>query len=200
MTETENFKNLSTKEKIVMVAADIIVKEGLKKFTAKNIASRLGITDAAIFKHFSSMDEIILTLINEYVIRCSQSAEIGIKKGKNVKEKLEFVLKNHIKVLEETKGAVPILCFEFSRSENKKFTEILHSFVQDYKKNLTEILKQGQKEGIVRKNLDPEETAMFVLGSIQAKVFAKVIEKREGLVVPNPDVFIEEIFYGILER
>lgn len=200
MTEVENFENLSTKEKIVKVAADIIVKEGLRKFTAKNVASKLGITDAAIFKHFSSMDEIILTLINEYVIRCSQSAEVGLKKGKDVKEKLEFVLKNHINVLEETKGAVPILCFEFSRSENKKFTEILHSFVQNYKKTLSEIIKQGQEEGIVRKNLNPEETAMFVLGSIQAKVFAKVIERREGPVVPDPDVFIEEIFYGILER
>ena len=200
MENVENFEKLSTKEKIVKVAADIIVKEGLRKFTAKNIASRLGITDAAIFKHFSSMDEIILTLINEYVIRCSQSAEVGIKKGKTVKEKLEYVLRAHIEVLEETKGAVPILCFEFSRSENKKFTQILHSFVQNYKKALAKILQQGQEEGVVRKNLNPEETAMFVLGSIQAKVFAKVIEKREGLVVPNPDVFIEEIFYGILER
>lgn len=200
MINDVEFEKLSTKEKIVKVAADIIVNEGLRKFTAKNIASKLGITDAAIFKHFSSMDDIILTLINEYFIRCSKSAEVSISKGKTVKEKLEFVLKAHIKVLEETKGAVPILCFEFSRSENEKFTSILHSFVQNYKKKLAKILEEGQKEGIVRQKSDPEEIAMFILGSIQAKVFVKVIEKREGPVVPDPDSFIDEIFYGILER
>ncbi|RMA97684.1 TetR/AcrR family transcriptional regulator [Hydrogenothermus marinus] len=200
MINDVEFEKLSTKEKIVKVAADIIVNEGLRRFTAKNIASRLGITDAAIFKHFPTMDDIILTLINEYVIRCSKSAEVGISQGKTVKEKLELVLKAHIQVLEETKGAVPILCFEFSRSENEKFTSILHSFVQNYKKTLAKVLEEGQKEGIVRQKSDPEEIAMFVLGSIQAKVFAKVIEKREGPVVPDPDSFIDEIFYGILER
>ncbi len=200
MLNTAEFEKLSTKEKIVKVAAHIIVTEGLRKFTAKNIASHLGITDAAIFKHFSTMDDIILTIINDYVSRCTQSAEIGIKKGKTVREKLEEVLRAHIKVLEETEGAVPVLCFEFSRSENEKFTKILHSFIKNYKGLLSEVIKEGQKEGVVRENLDPEETAMFVLGSIQAKVFAKVIEKREGLVVPNPDTFIEEIFYGIMTK
>jgi AcrR family transcriptional regulator len=200
LIETHEFENLSTKEKIVKVAAHIIVTEGLRKFTAKNVASYLGITDAAIFKHFPSMDDIILAIINDYVSRCSQSAEIGIKKGKTVKEKLEEVLKAHIKVLEETEGAVPVLCFEFSRSENEKFTEILHSFVKNYKKLLSEVIKEGQEQGVIRKTLNPEETAMFVLGSIQAKVFAKVIERREGPVIPDPDTFIEEIFYGIMER
>ncbi len=200
MINTEEFQKLSTKEKIIKVAAQIIVKEGLRKFTAKNIASKLGITDAAIFKHFPTMDDIILTLINNYVARCSKSAEIGALKGETVKEKLEEILKSHIKVLEETEGAVPILCFEFSRSNNEKFTQILHSFIQNYKKVLKGIIEKGQEEGIIRKNLNPEEIAMFILGSIQAKVFAKVIEKREGPVVPNPDAFIEEIFYGIMER
>ncbi|NPA53517.1 MAG: TetR/AcrR family transcriptional regulator [Aquificae bacterium] len=200
MVKGEEMEKLSTKEKIVKIAAEIIVKEGLRKFTAKNIASRLGMTDAAIFKHYSSMDDIILAIITDYVSRCSKSAEIGIKKGKTVEDKLRQVLKTHIEVLEDTKGAVPILCFDFSRSDNKKFTKILHSFVQDYKQRLAQVIKQGQEEGVIKKELNPEETAMFFLGSIQAKVFAKVIEQREGPVIPNPDVFINELFYGIMEK
>lgn len=196
----KDFEKLSTKEKIVKIAAEIIVKEGLRKFTAKNIASKLGMTDAAIFKHYNSMDDIIMAIINDYVSRCSKSAEIGIARGKTVEDKLRQVLKAHIEVLEDTKGAVPILCFDFSRSDKKKFTKILHSFVQDYKNKLAKVIEEGQIQGVIREDINPEDVAMFFLGSIQAKVFAKVIEQRDGLVIPNPDLFISELFYGIIKR
>ncbi|WP_029520091.1 TetR/AcrR family transcriptional regulator [Persephonella sp. IF05-L8] len=197
---TESMENLTTKEKIVRIGAEIIVKEGLRKFTAKNIADRLGITDAAIFKHFKSMDEIILEIINSYVSQCSRSAIEAVEKGETVKEKLEFLLKAHIKVLEDTRGAVPVLCFEFSRSEDSQFKELLNEFVQSYKEKISTIVKQGQEEGFIKRNLNPEEVAMFFLGSIQAKVFAYVISKKEGRIIEDPDEFIEMIFYGIMER
>lgn len=197
---TKDMEKLSTKEKIVFIGAEIIVKEGLRKFTAKNIADRLGITDAAIFKHFKSMDEIILEIINRYVSRCSRSAIEAVEKGKSIKEKLELLLKAHIEVLEETKGAVPVLCFELSRSEESKFKEILNGFVENYKNKISAIVKEGQKEGSIRKNLDPEDVAMFFIGSIQAKVFAYIISNKEGKIIENPDEFIEMIFYGIMEK
>ena len=193
----EDFETLPTREKIVRIGAEIIVKEGLRRFTAKNIADRLGITDAAIFKHFRSMDDIILEIINKYVSRCSKSADEAVKKGRNAREKLEILLKEHIKVLEETRGAVPILCFELSRSENKQFSSILKDFVENYTEKISKIIMDGQEKGCIRKDIDPEETSLFFVGSIQAKVFAYTLLEKEGPIVKNPDSFISQIFYGI---
>ncbi len=197
---TDNIEKLSTKEKIIKVGAEIIVKEGLRKFTAKNIADKLGITDAAIFKHFKSMDDIILEIIQRYVSRCSQSAIEAVERGKTIKEKLELLLKAHIDVLEETRGAVPVLCFELSRSEDAKFKTILNNFVENYTQEISKIIKDGQVEGSIKKELIPEDVAMFFIGSIQAKVFAYVISGREGKIIEDPDQFIEMIFYGIMNR
>ncbi|WP_456463765.1 TetR/AcrR family transcriptional regulator [Persephonella sp.] len=197
---TEKIEKLSTREKIIKIGAEIIVKEGLRKFTAKNIADKLGITDAAIFKHFKSMDEIILEIIERYVSRCSHSAIEAVEKGRTVKEKLELLLRSHIDVLEETRGAVPVLCFELSRSEDLKFKKILNEFVENYKSKISKIIEEGQREGSIRRNLDPEDVAMFFIGSIQAKVFAYVISKREGNIIEDSDQFISVIFYGIMEK
>jgi len=196
----ENLEKLSTKEKIIKIGAEIIVKEGLRKFTAKNIADKLGITDAAIFKHFKSMDDIILEIINEYVSKCLQSAIEAIEKGNTVKNKLKLLLKSHISILEETMGAVPVLCFELSRSEDTKFKEILNSFVKSYREKISRIIKEGQTEGSIKENLDPEDVAMFFIGSIQAKVFAYVISGKEGKIIEDPDQFISLIFYGIIKK
>lgn len=200
MVNVKNFEQLPTKEKILRVSADIIVNEGLKKFTARNVADRLGITDAAIFKHFRSMDDIIFEIIERYVSRCSRSADEAEKTEKSVKERLYLILKTHINVLEETKGAVPVLCFEFLRSDDKKFYRILREFIETYKRKVGDLIREGQSEGVIRKNIDPEGTAMLFIGLIQAKVFAYLLDGKKGNIVDDPEQFISEIFYGILEK
>ena len=200
MVNVKNFDQLPTKEKILRVSADIIVNEGLKKFTARNIAERLGITDAAIFKHFKSMDDIIFEIIERYVSRCSKSADEAEKVGKTVKERLYQILKTHINVLEETKGAVPVLCFEFLRAEDKKFYKILREFIENYKRKVGDLIREGQSEGVIRKDIDPEATAMLFIGLIQAKVFAYLLDGKKGNIVDDPEQFISEIFYGILDK
>jgi len=200
MVNVKNFDNLPTKEKILRVSADIIVNEGLRKFTARNVAERLGITDAAIFKHFKSMDDIIFEIIERYVSRCSKSADEAEKQEKSVIDRLYQILKNHIKVLEETKGAVPVLCFEFLRSEEKKFYTILKEFIEDYKRKVGDLIREGQSKGMIRKDIDPEGTAMLFIGLIQAKVFAYLLDGKKGKIVEDPEQFISEIFYGILDE
>lgn len=193
-------EELSTREKIILAGAQIIVEEGLRKFTAKNIGSKVGITDAAIYKHFPSLDSIIVEIINRYISRCSQSVDRAVEMGLSTEETLKQVMREHIAVLEETKGAVPVLCFEFSRSGNRKFFDILHSFVDSYKNKLSLILLKGQREGIIRQDIDPAETAMLFVGLIQAKVFAYIMERREGPIIRDPEQLISEIFYGIVQR
>lgn len=200
MVNVRNFEQLPTKEKILRVSADIIVNEGLKKFTARNVAERLGITDAAIFKHFKSMDDIIFEIIERYVSRCSRSADEAEKVGKSVKERLYQILKTHINVLEETKGAVPVLCFEFLRTEDKKFYKILREFIETYKRKVGDLIREGQSQGVIRKDIDPEATAMLFIGLIQAKVFAYLLDGKKGNIVDDPEQFISEIFYGILDE
>lgn len=193
-------EELSTRERIIKAGAQIIVEEGLRKFTAKNIGYRVGITDAAIYKHFPSLDNIVIEIINRYISRCSGSVDRALAMNLPVEETLRQVIKEHISVLEETNGAVPILCFEFSRSGNVKFFDILQSFVENYREKLARILKKGQEEGIVRADIDPKEIAMLFIGLIQAKVFAYIIEKREGPIIKYPDQLISELFYGIMKR
>ncbi|MEZ0324183.1 MAG: TetR/AcrR family transcriptional regulator [Hydrogenothermaceae bacterium] len=197
MVETEE---LSTKEKIIRAGAQIIFEEGLRKFTAKNIGNKIGITDAAIYKHFPSLDTIIVEIINRYIGKCSQSVDRAMAMNLSTEETLKQVMREHISVLEETRGVVPILCFEFSRSGNKKFFDILHSFVNDYKSKLATIIEKGQQEGIIRKDVNPSETAMLFIGLIQAKVFAYVMEGRTGPIISNPEELISELFYGIIAR
>lgn len=50
---------LSTKQKILQAAMDIIAAEGLEKTTVRKIAARAGVNIAAVNYHFGGKDAVI---------------------------------------------------------------------------------------------------------------------------------------------
>jgi len=74
---------VKTREKILKVGAEIIAHDGLRKFTAKNLAQKIGISDAAIFKHFSSMNEIAEEIIRRYTNECILRTKEAVALGRN---------------------------------------------------------------------------------------------------------------------
>lgn len=51
--------NLTTKEKIIRVAMDIIAEEGFQNITVRKIAAKAGVNIAAVNYHFGSKDAVI---------------------------------------------------------------------------------------------------------------------------------------------
>jgi AcrR family transcriptional regulator len=51
--------NLSTKERSLLAALEVVREEGLRELTTRSIARRSGLTQPAIYRHFSGVDELI---------------------------------------------------------------------------------------------------------------------------------------------
>ncbi len=51
-------------EQIIEAAADLFLEQGFHKVTLDEIGARVGITGPAIYRHFSSKDEILASLID----------------------------------------------------------------------------------------------------------------------------------------
>jgi AcrR family transcriptional regulator len=57
---------LTRREVITLTAIDIISELGIHELSVREIAKRQGITDAALYKHFKSKQEIILEVLDYY--------------------------------------------------------------------------------------------------------------------------------------
>lgn len=175
----------STKDKIVNVAAEIIAQEGLRGFTAKNIASRLNITDAAIFKHFKDMNDIVQTILKKYTNECLSSIrKVIFDETKTIREKIDDIMDTHIHLLEESKGAIPVLCFELSRYQGYD-TKILVNFLDNYFDLISILLYRGIEAGILRKDINIEETVFTFLGLLQSRVFIWILRGKQGSIIKD---------------
>ncbi len=190
----------STREKIVRIGAQIIAHEGLKMFTAKRIGERLGISDAAIFKHFPTMDSIAEEIISRYTQECMRRVEEAIEKGRDPVEKLKLIIEGHIDLLEETRGISPVLCFEFSRSNKRKLKKMIFEFLNTYAKKVGSVIDEGIREGEIRADIDVEEVSFSFIGLMQAKVFQWFIRGRKGKIVKDRESFKKVILEGLITR
>ncbi len=190
----------STKEKIVKVGAQIIAYEGLKTFTAKKIGEKLGISDAAVFKHFPNMDSIAQEIITRYTTECLRRTDEAIAKGKNAIEKLALIIEGHIDLLEETKGISPIMCFEFSRSNKRKLKKMIFDFLNTYAGKVASVIEEGIKEGTIRKDIDIEEVSFSFIGMMQGKVFQWFIRGRKGKIVKDRESLKKMLLEGLVNR
>ena len=187
-----------TREKIIKTGAQIIAHEGLRMFTAKRIGERLGISDAAIFKHFPSMDSIAEEIIGRYTTECLRRTERAIREGADAVEKLSLIIEGHIDLLEETRGVTPVLCFEFSRSNKKKLKKMIFDFLNVYASKVGEVIYEGIQEGTIRKDIDVEEVSFSFIGFMQAKVFQWFIRGRRGKIVKDRESVKKMLLEGLV--
>jgi len=188
---------VKTREKILKVGAEIIAHEGLRRFTTKNLARKIGISDAAIFKHFSSMNEIAEEIIGRYTTECILRTKEAVALGKTPTEKMEKILEGHMELLEETKGIIPIICFEFSRSDKRSLKRKIHEFLEEYAKTLKEVIREGIKKGEFRDDIDVDEAAFSLIGFMQGKAFQWFLKERKGKIIRNPETVKKLILYGL---
>ncbi len=180
---------LSTRERIIRVGAQILVLEGSKMFTARRIGERLGISDAAVFKHFPSMESIAEEIVERYAKECLRRTERALEREGSAIERLSSVLNVQMEFLEETKGAVPVLCLELSRSGSRRLKRKVQEFFHSFSGRLSALLREGIREGSVRKDIDPEEMSFLLIGILHAKVFQWILRGKKGRIVEDRERF-----------
>jgi AcrR family transcriptional regulator len=82
---------LTTSEKILDVAIDLIAKEGFDAVSVREIAKTVGIRESSIYNHFRSKDEILDTIIDYFAVELARASapaagiegtleEVGVEK------------------------------------------------------------------------------------------------------------------------
>ncbi len=106
-------KRSSTREKILGVALRLFSRKGFKETTIKDIAKEVGITEGAIYRHFSSKEEIINSLLKEITQELRQKIFESIERGKNDEERLNNIID-------------ALLEYAFTKPESFRFLNLYH--------------------------------------------------------------------------
>ena len=65
-------------QEIVEKSIRLISEKGIQGFTIKNLAKSVGISEPAIYRHFESKIEILITILNQFVELANFLSEMRI--------------------------------------------------------------------------------------------------------------------------
>jgi AcrR family transcriptional regulator len=154
------------KTAVLAAASAVIREEGPRAATLKNIASRAGITEPAIFRHFDGVDGLFGGLFSVYerIYERSSAAFLGEGQGLG---RLGAACSLLVDNIAASRDFAYILIY--ARHVFRGYSDLKSKVTENDSKDQAQILdciNEGIKSGEVRSDIDPVSAAVSLLGSI----------------------------------
>ena len=166
------------KEEIVRAALEIVEQCGLDKLNINDIAAKIELVPAAIYRHFTGREEIVAALI-EYIdkrLRYNLS-QVDIVTGTPI-AKLKALFELQVSLLKEEAAIPRVLYFLLSSDRNLELKASMLSAVSFYVQQVKKLLIQGQQQGEVSPDIDVMAAAMMFLGMVQPLAIMSQVNKE----------------------
>jgi AcrR family transcriptional regulator len=167
------------KEQIARAAMHLMANEGVKGLKIAGIAHEVGVVPSAIYRHFTNKDQLldaVLDVLRQRLLGNVQRVREDLHAPLDQLKQLLFL---HAKLVLEYR-ALPRILFSveiYGGHPGRKAQ--LYQIIKEYLREVSSMLRLGQKQGMVRSDLDPEVAAVFFLGLIQPSVI--LLHLSEGL-------------------
>lgn len=151
-------------EQIKQAVLDIIYTDGLKSLSTHNLAKRIGMSEASIFRHFKTKQDIILSIINDVQTDFIDVLRKIALSALPPAERLEKFLCATINYLTVNKGITMLMFSEASHRNDVVMKSNLQQIFNNQKKLVSKIILDGIADGTWDERIDVERLAMLYMG------------------------------------
>ena len=155
------------RQEIVDAGMRILTSEGARQFTAERLGAEVGIASGTIFRHFSSMEEILDAIVD----RIEEIIFGGFPpKSDNPLERLRLFFEARVQAITEHPEVSKLLTTSIlvPNGNNDTREKRLRKFKLRSQRFVTDCLKQAHAEGLLAEGVLQQESSILVLGAIYA--------------------------------
>jgi len=151
-----------TEQKILKAALSLFVRKGYNGTSIDEITKAAELTKGALYGHFESKAHVVLRLIDEFKARFIKEMIDSVEQENlNAPGKLHRIISFNARLALENQSLCVLPTFlTFELKEHEKFEITLKQLYTEYRVYVSRIIKQGQKEGYFKKDLDPDLAAL----------------------------------------
>jgi AcrR family transcriptional regulator len=158
-------------QQIIDAAAILIFKYGSEHLTVKRIAAEVGITEAAIYRHFKSKKSILSFLLSHIEEVLLKDISPGTVANEAVTlEIIEKIIRTHFSRIGKRKGISFQVIAEIISLGDRTLNKQASRTIDKYISRLKELLTEGVRDGAVRQDLDLDAAATLLFALIQGLV------------------------------
>ncbi|MBL7937549.1 MAG: TetR/AcrR family transcriptional regulator [Bacteroidia bacterium] len=184
-------KDFTERQIEIMEAATLrIDKFGIQELTIKNLAADLNLSEAALYRHFKSKNEILLGVLTYFILEMNERLAVIIEvKEKQPSELLKNVFVSQLNTFVQKPAIVSVIFSEGIFQFNKDLSEKVSTMMALMQKNINALIVRGQNEGVFIKLLSADTITTIIMGSMRMVVLKwKLSGNKSNLVNDGKNV------------
>ena len=185
---------LSTEERqaeIVAAALHLARESSPALITSADIATAIGVTQGAVFKHFPTKDAIWLAAMRWVRETLLQRLQAAADQTATPLDALSAMFRAHVEFVSAHPGVPRFIFHELQQPADSAAKLEVRAVLQSYRKLLLGRLIQSMEQKLVSPDLDPEAAATSFIGLIQGLVMQSMLTGRTAAMRQQADaIFI----------
>jgi TetR/AcrR family transcriptional regulator, transcriptional repressor for nem operon len=167
-----------TRERLLQAAFRKVYRYGFQSAGIDTILAATNVTKGALYYHFESKEALGYAIIEEIVAKLTSDRwmlPLERSKDKDPIDALIGVVQAIPHRPRDVKGGCPLVNLAQEMSQlDEQFRKRLERIFRAWQKEIATTVRRGQSRGTVRRDLVPEETALFLIAMVEGyEVLAK---------------------------
>jgi TetR/AcrR family transcriptional regulator, transcriptional repressor for nem operon len=158
-----------TRERLLQAAFQEVYKSGFRGTDLDTILAAARVTKGALYHHFESKEDLGYALVDEVILGITREKWVGpLQNMENPIDALVGILQSRSTERDELHYGCPLnnLAQEMSPLD-EGFRKRLARVFSEWNEAIAKALRKGQKQGLVRSDVDPGETTTFLIATFE---------------------------------
>lgn len=186
--------NPEIQKRLESAVLDIFSESDFHKANIRTIAKKAGVSFSTIYGHYGSKERLVFAVVDIWLGKLTDRIIDHLQGIEDLKEKLRKVFWLQLDYYEKNQGLAKILFMTLPM----KTWMADRTFQQKKMMNLfLEVLKHGQKEGILNPKVKAGVLLDFMMGFVQRSFFMWVSRGQKESLISQANVLFEMVWRAI---
>lgn len=156
---------------IMQAATQRIDEYGIQDLTIKNLAADIGLSEAALYRHFKSKNEILMGLLTYFIMEMKERIALIIANEEaKPTELLIQIFASQLSTFVQNPAIVSVIFSEGIFQFNKELSEKVSTMMELMQAHINVIIKKGQEAGVFREIIGASTISIIIMGSMRMTV------------------------------
>jgi TetR/AcrR family transcriptional regulator len=188
----ERLRADARKQQIVQVVLALIAERGVDGVSTQLIADTIGLTQGAVFRHFSTKEEVwsaVMSWLEDQLQTIWSKARLKGQDHDGITV-LEHMFLGHIELIERYPGLAKLIMSDHVRQQFPSLNQRFAVLAQEYTREVEEVINDIVKEAKLPKSFDREAAVTLYFCAIQGLGFQFSIARlKPSLRKEAPRIF-----------
>lgn len=165
-------KSISDRQlEIIEAAGKILTASGLSGLTIKNLAKEMKFSESAIYRHFASKEDIIISLLEYLAQHMENRFSRVITDEQSPEENFRAIFQNQFSFFKMNPHFVVAVFSDGLIEESQRINEKILRIMGVKMKHLMPILKEGQEKHVFTNSISIDDLLNVVMGTFRLQMF-----------------------------